>query len=62
MSTGIIMLFTTNLFSRKFALILAMTILHSAIGSFVVFLVLCDCIGPSSTCSRGSERQKGAIS
>mmetsp|Transcript_10284 Transcript_10284/g.22249 ORF Transcript_10284/g.22249 Transcript_10284/m.22249 type:complete len:419 (+) Transcript_10284:1-1257(+) len=62
MSTGIIMMFTTNLFSRKFALILAMTIIHSAIGSFIVFLALCDCIGPSSTCSRGSERQKAVVS
>jgi len=40
-------IFTEITFFRKFAVILFMTILHSIIGCFVVFLVLCDCFGPA---------------
>lgn len=40
-------IFTEITFFRKFAVILFMTILHSTIGCFVVFLVLCDCFGPA---------------
>jgi len=47
MLTAIIMMFTEILFFRKFAIMLAMTIIHSTIGSFIVFLVLCDCFGPA---------------
>lgn len=52
MSTALIMLSTNNMFSTRFAVALAMTILHSTIGAFIIFLVLCDCIGPSSRWSR----------
>jgi hypothetical protein len=41
------MLFTEASFFQKFAIILFMTILNSTAGSFVVFIVLADCIGPS---------------
>jgi len=44
---AIVMVFTEITFFRKFAVILFMTILHSTIGCFVVFLVLCDCFGPA---------------
>jgi len=42
-----IMLFTVITFFQKFAIILFLTIVHSTLGSFVVFIVLADCIGPS---------------
>jgi hypothetical protein len=47
-SAAIIMLFTTISFFQKFALILFMTIIQATVGSFVVFLCLTDCIGPSN--------------
>lgn len=46
-SASIIMLFCQVVFFTKFALILSMTILHATIGSFIVYLVLTDCFGPS---------------
>merc|ERR1712029_596537 len=39
--------FTEITFFSKFAVMLFMTIVHSTIGCFVVFLVLCDCLGPA---------------
>ena len=42
-----VMLFCKVTFFTKFALILLMTILHATAGSFVVYLVLTDCFGPS---------------
>jgi len=47
MAGAIIMLFTEILFFGKFAVVLFMTIVHSTIGSFFVFLTITDCIGPS---------------
>jgi len=47
-SAAIIMLFTIISFFQKFALILFMTIVQATIGSFVVFLVMTDCLGPSN--------------
>ena len=47
-AAAIIMLFTVISFFQKFALILFMTIIQATIGSFVVFLTLTDCIGPSN--------------
>lgn len=52
LSTAFIMLLAENSFSKKFAAMLIMTIVHSVIGSFIIFLVLCDCFGPNSTCFR----------
>jgi predicted exporter len=46
-ASALVMLFTEVSFFRKFAIILFMTVLHSTAGSFVVFIVLADCIGPS---------------
>ena len=40
-------IFTEITFFSKFAVMLMMTIIHSTIGCFVVFLVLCDCFGPA---------------
>ena len=42
------MLFTIINFMRLFALVLFFTIVQATIGSFVVFLALTDCIGPSN--------------
>jgi len=47
-SAGTVMLFTVITFFQKFALILCMTILQATLGSFVVFLVFTDTIGPSN--------------
>jgi len=52
LSTAFIMLLAENSFSKKFAAMLIMTIVHGVIGSFVIFLVLCDSFGPNSTCFR----------
>ena len=38
---------TCSTFFQKFAMILFMTIVHATIGSFLVFLVMVDCVGPS---------------
>ena len=46
LSTALIMLIAENKFIYKFGVMLIMTVVHSSIGSFVVFLVLCDCFGP----------------
>jgi hypothetical protein len=42
-----IMLFTEIYFWRLFAYVLFFSIIQAIIGSFVVFLVLTECIGPS---------------
>jgi 5-methyltetrahydrofolate--homocysteine methyltransferase len=47
-SGAVVMLFTTLLFFRLFATALVFTVLQATVGSFVVFLVLADCIGPSN--------------
>lgn len=47
MAAAIIMLFCVITFFSKFALILFMTVIQASAGSFVVFLVFTDCIGPS---------------
>jgi len=47
-AAAIIMLFTVINFFQKFALILFMTIIQATVGSFIVFLTLTDCIGPSN--------------
>merc|ERR1712113_604130 len=44
---AVIMLFTGITFFQKFALVLFLTIVQATIGSFVVFLVMTDCIGPN---------------
>jgi hypothetical protein len=46
-AAGCVMLFTIITFFQKFALILLMTVLQATLGSFVLFLVLTDTIGPS---------------
>lgn len=46
-STALMMMIAENQFSRKFATLLIVTIFQALIGSFVVFVVLCDCFGPS---------------
>lgn len=46
-AAAIVMIFTEITFFSKFAVMLFMTIIHSTIGCFVVFLVLCDCFGPA---------------
>jgi len=46
-SAALVMLFCKVLFFTKFALILLMTVIHSTIGSFVVYLVLTDTFGPA---------------
>ncbi|CAJ1969356.1 unnamed protein product [Cylindrotheca closterium] len=47
-AAAIIMLFTVINFFQKFALILFMTIIQATVGSFIVFLTLTDCVGPSN--------------
>ena len=42
------MLFTTLYFWRLFALVLFFTIVQATVGSFVVFMVFADSIGPSN--------------
>ena len=46
-AAAMVMLFTIITFFEKFAVILFLTIAQSTVGSFVVFLVMVDCIGPS---------------
>ena len=43
-----IMLFAIVYFLHLFALVLFFTIVQATIGSFVVFLVLTDCMGPAN--------------
>jgi predicted RND superfamily exporter protein len=45
---SVAMLFTALIFFQKFATILLLTVLHGAIGSFVVFLAMTDAFGPSA--------------
>ena len=47
MSTAIIMLFCQIVTLEKFATMMIMTMVHSLIGSFVIFSVLCSCFGPA---------------
>ena len=47
-ASAVIMLFTVITFFQKFALILFFTIIQATLGSFVVFLVMADCIGPGN--------------
>eukprot|EP00977_Amphora_coffeiformis_P004565 scaffold983_cov168-Amphora_coffeaeformis.AAC.1 len=47
-AAALVMLFTVITFFEKFAVILFLTIAQSVVGSFVVFLVTVDCIGPSN--------------
>jgi hypothetical protein len=44
---AVIMVFTVILFFQKFAFVLLFTILHSTLGSFVFFITLTNCFGPS---------------
>lgn len=46
-STAVCMLFTVIVFFKKFAVVLSLTVLHATIGSFVIFIVMADCLGPS---------------
>jgi hypothetical protein len=46
-ASAIIMLFTVISFFQKFALILCFTVIQATIGSFIVFLTMTICIGPS---------------
>merc|ERR1712194_679995 len=60
-----VMLFTVIYFFRIFAMVLFFAIVQATVGSFVVFLVLTDCVGPSnptylfdklfSFCRKGKE-------
>ena len=43
-----VMLFAIIYFLHLFALVLFFTIVQATIGSFVVFLVLADCLGPAN--------------
>jgi len=44
---AVIMLFCVVTFFQKFALVLFLTIIQSTLGSFVIFLTMADCLGPS---------------
>jgi len=46
--SAVIMLFTVITFFQKFALILFFTVIQASAGSFIIFLVLVDCIGPTN--------------
>ena len=52
LSTALMMLAAENLFIYKFAVMLILVVVHSSIGSFIIFLVLCDCLGPSESTPR----------
>jgi len=68
-AASIVMLFTIITFFVKFGAILLCTILQATLGSFVVFLVLTDCLGPADPtylfdmiqkrCCGGSENGQG---
>lgn len=47
MAAAVAMLFCAITFFQKFALVLFMTVVQASIGSFVIFLTLTDCFGPS---------------
>jgi hypothetical protein len=42
------MVFTQITFFQKFAVILFLTVIQGTVGSFVVFLSMTDCLGPSN--------------
>jgi hypothetical protein len=46
--SAVIMLFTVITFFQKFALILFLTVVQASIGSFILFLTMVDCLGPSN--------------
>jgi len=46
-SAALIMLFTVITFFQKFAIVLFLTVIQSLAGSFIVFLTLTICLGPS---------------
>jgi len=48
MAGALIMMFCVITFFTKFATILLFTIVQSLIGSFVVFLIMADTLGPAS--------------
>lgn len=48
MAAAAVMLFTVITFFVKFGVILLVTIVQATTGSFIVFLVLTDCFGPSN--------------
>jgi len=50
-ASAIVMFFAEILFFTKFASVLFMTILHATIGSFIVFIVLADTVGPNKPTS-----------
>jgi len=66
---AMVMLFCVITFFTKFAMVLFFTIVQATIGSFVVFLTLTNCIGPSQPtymadklterCTRGSGKNNG---
>jgi hypothetical protein len=68
MASAIIMLFTVITFFQKFALILFFTVIQAFVGSFIVFLTLTDCFGPSrptalvdsvvAQCTKGGSNSK----
>ncbi|KAL7467681.1 hypothetical protein ACHAXS_007918 [Conticribra weissflogii] len=58
---AVVMVFTEITFFQKFAVILFMTIVHSTLASFVVFIVLCDCIGPSEP-TKTYDRMRAKLS
>jgi hypothetical protein len=45
--SAVLMFFTEFIFFQKFALILCFTVIQATIGSFIVFLAMTICIGPS---------------
>lgn len=47
LSTAILMLFCQVATLEQFATMMVMTMVHSLIGSFVIFSVLCLCFGPA---------------
>jgi hypothetical protein len=46
--SAVIMLFTVITFFQKFALILFFTVIQASAGSFILFLTMVDCVGPSN--------------
>jgi predicted RND superfamily exporter protein len=46
--SAVVMLFTVITFFQKFALILFFAIIQATLGSFIFFLTLVDCIGPTN--------------
>ena len=52
LSTALIMQFTRTTSPMKFATMMIMTVVHSLIGSFIIFSVLCLCFGPAEPTRR----------